>query len=505
MPSEISTVSGDKSVEELKRELAEAREQQAATAEILRVISTSSTDLEDIFAAMVSSAARLCDAYDAGIGRVEGNMLRLVAHNGPITPAGPTVPIGRRTVMGRAILDRQAIQVANAQAEGDEYPEASDFARRLGHRTILAVPLLRAGEAIGVVVLRRTEVRPFTDRQIELLKTFADQAVIAIENTRLFEAEQTRTRELTERTQELTETLEFQTALSNVLTAISRSPNDIQPVLDTIVETATRLCQADRAAIWRLLNGRFQFAAASGNSPESIDYMRQNPPPVGRESMSGRSFIEKRTLHVEDRQKDFDYPANELARKLGSRTTLTVPLMREGDPIGVIVLLRNQVWPFSVSQIGLVEAFAAQAVIAIENTRLFEAEQASKRELRESLEYQTATSEVLSVISRSPDQLQPVLDVITAFTGGNHFDQWIIILETLKALQGYDTIIIGHDTPVDRSAIDSIMTYVKRAKAIHSVSADAKTYSESLKAAFPDLQLAGFVDLSASYLYPAPH
>jgi len=168
-----------------KGELAEGREQQAATSDVLRIISSSPTDLQRVFGEIATSAARLCDAYDAGIGRVEGSVLRSVAHDGPITPL-ITVPIGHGTVMGRAILDRQAIQVADAQ-ECDEYPEGRDFAHRLGHRTILAVPLIHAGEAIGVIVLRRTEVRPFTDRQVELLKTFADQAVIAIANTRLFE------------------------------------------------------------------------------------------------------------------------------------------------------------------------------------------------------------------------------------------------------------------------------------------------------------------------------
>src|SRR6476659_2740621 len=191
MSSEVSAAGADQDLrranERLERELAEAREQQATTAEILRVISGSPMDSQRVFAEIAASAARLCDAYDAGILQVEGDVLRSVAHQGPIPTLGPvgraTPPLVRGIVMGRAVLDRQTIQVADLQAEGDEYPEGSDFARRLGHRTILAVPLVRASEAIGVIVLRRTEVRPFTDRQIELLKTFADQAVIAIENT----------------------------------------------------------------------------------------------------------------------------------------------------------------------------------------------------------------------------------------------------------------------------------------------------------------------------------
>jgi GAF domain-containing protein len=176
--------------EELERELAEAGEQQAATAEILRMISRSPTDLQGVFEEIAANAARLCDAYDASVLQVDGDCQRLVAHHGPI-PAIPmgrdTLPLARGVVTGRAVLDRQAIHVADVQTETDQYPEGSDNARRLGHRTVLAVPLISAGKAIGVIVIRRTQVRPFTDRQIDLLKTFADQAVIAIENTRLFE------------------------------------------------------------------------------------------------------------------------------------------------------------------------------------------------------------------------------------------------------------------------------------------------------------------------------
>src|SRR5262245_30589557 len=244
MPSDASTAGSDQHlgrvVDELKRELerktrelAEAREQQAATAEILASISSSVTDADQVFAKIAASAARLCEAHDATIVQVDGDGLRIVAHHGPIPPGG-TLPLARGVVAGRVVLDRRTIHLADVQAETNEYPEGSDRALRLGHRTILAVPLIRAGAAIGVISIRRTEVRPFTARQIDLLTTFADQAVIAIENTRLFEAEQARTRELTERTQELTEALEYQTATSDVLAVISRSKFDVQPVLDTI-------------------------------------------------------------------------------------------------------------------------------------------------------------------------------------------------------------------------------------------------------------------------------
>jgi two-component system, NtrC family, sensor kinase len=203
MSAETSTSGVDQSVEELKRELTESRDQQAATAEILRVISSSPTDPERVFAEIAASAARLCDAYDAVILRVAGDdVLRVVAHHGPIPPAD-TLPLTRGVVTGRAVLDRRTIQVPDLRAESDEYPEGSDRARRIGYHTILAVPLIRSGEAIGTIAIRRADVRPFTDRQIELLKIFADQAVIAIENARLLDELQVRQRELEGRTREL--------------------------------------------------------------------------------------------------------------------------------------------------------------------------------------------------------------------------------------------------------------------------------------------------------------
>src|SRR5215475_13499800 len=187
MAPEKSTIGGDQSVEEkLRRELADSREQQAATAEILRVISSSPTDLQRVFAEIATSAARLFDAYDAVIRQVDGEVLRLVAHHGPLPTPG-TLPVSRSLLTGRAVLDQRTIHVADLRAEGQEYPEGSDIALRLGYRAQLVVPLIRGGKAIGAISIRRTEVRPFTDREVDLLKTFADQAVIAIENVRLFE------------------------------------------------------------------------------------------------------------------------------------------------------------------------------------------------------------------------------------------------------------------------------------------------------------------------------
>ena len=372
----------------LKRE-AEALGQQAATAEILRVISISPTDVQPVFAAVLTSAARLCDAFDATIFQVDGNGLRLVAHEGAI----PSTPVGafplRGTAAGRAVLDRRTIHVPDLQAEVDEYPESSVIVRSYGFRTVLNVPLLRGAEAIGAISIRRTEVRPFTDRQIELLKTFADQAVIAIENVRLFN--------------ETKEGLEQQTATAEILRVISSSPTDLEPVMNTVAENAARVCGAEDAVVYRIEDDKLRRVAHFGSLSTHIPTA-----PINRDSPFGRAILERRTIHVENIEPllETEYRSiKEAAMTAGTGTRLAAPLMREGVPIGVIVIRRSVVQPFSNKQIALLETFAAQAVIAIENVRLF-------NETKEALEQQTATAEILRVIASSPTDLQPVFDTI---------------------------------------------------------------------------------------------
>jgi signal transduction histidine kinase/ssDNA-specific exonuclease RecJ len=412
MASEVPTAGAQQDlrrrVAELERELTEALEQQTATADVLKVISRSALDLQRVLDALVESAARLCNAYDAAILQVFGDDLRLVAHHGQIPTIRPvgqlTLPLVRGLLSGRAVIDRRTIQVADILAEADEYPENRRFATGRW-RTALAVPLVHAGEAVGVILMRRAEVRPFTERQIELVTTFADQAVIAIENTRLFEAEQASKRELQE-------TLEYQTATSEVLNVISRSPTELQPVLDAIARSSQRLCEADRSSVWRLVDRAFELAAISDHSRAVADYLARAPVPADRTSTAGRCVLEKRTLHIHDRLNEPGLPPLPQSYASGARTLLCVPLLREGEPIGVVRLSRDKVAPFTPRQIALVETFADQAVIAIENTRLFEAEQARTLDLTESLERQTATADVLKVISRSAFDLQRVLDTL---------------------------------------------------------------------------------------------
>src|SRR5262245_14299973 len=394
-----------KELSQAKGELAEAREQQAATVGVLATISSSPADLRRVCAEIAANAARLCDAHDAVIRQVDGEVLRLVAHHGPI-PTATVVVLRRRALPGRAALERRIIHVADLQAEAEEYPEGSDRARRLGFRTMLGVPLIHRGDAIGTISIRRIEVRPFTDRQIDLLRTFADQAVIAIENTRLFEAEQASKRELQE-------SLEYQTATSEVLSVISRSPTDLQPVFDAIARSALHLCGGTFSSVLRFDGRLIHFVAAHGITPECFEALRRTYPlPPVRAGATTRAIETGAVAEIPDVDADPDFEHRHVSLAQNYKSLVSVPMLKDGRPIGTITVGQSKTGQFPKRQIKLLQTFADQAVIAIENTRLFEEVQSRTRELQESLEYQTATSEVLSVNSRSPNALQPVLDSI---------------------------------------------------------------------------------------------
>src|SRR5262245_6110163 len=401
-----------KQLESRDRELAEASEREAATSEILRVIASSPTDLEPVLDVVAESAAKLCDATDALILRRADDSVQVVAQYGPIpTPLGH--PLTRGIPGSRAILDGQTIHIYDMMAEIDaEFPEARELRRLASSRTVLVTPLLREGAAIGAILIRRQEVRPFTPAQIKLLETFADQAVIAIENVRLFQELAHRTGELETSNVQLREALEQQTATSEILGVIANSPTEIQPVLETLIESATRLCGADKGFIYRWDGKFYRLAVASGTSTEFLEVLHKNPIRPGRQSATGRAALERRVVQIPDVLADPEYSWAEGQRGEEIRTILAVPMLREGTVIGVIGFRRTEVQPFTDKQIELVTTFAAQAVIAIENVRLFKELQERNAELREALEHQTATSEVLGIISRSPTDVQPVLDAI---------------------------------------------------------------------------------------------
>ncbi len=393
-----SAVDQETKVARLTRELHEALEQQTATAKVLQVISRSTFDLQPVLDTLVESATRLCEAYDSVILLRDGERLRVRAHYGPMPVDFVDWPIGRGWVTGRVFIDHKPIHVHDLQAAVDEYPDGSAMAIRLGHRTILVTPLMREDEAIGALVVRRTEVRPFTDKQIELVTTFADQAVIAIENTRLLN--------------ELRQSLEQQTATADVLEVISRSAFDLQMVLDTLVESATRLCEAQDAFIFLPSGDLYRVAARYGFTPEFHEFIKSNPITIDQGSVVGRTAIDGRLVHISDVLSDPKYTRHDGQKVGGFRAALGVPLLRERNVVGVIFLTRTKPQPFTDKQIELVQTFADQAVIAIENVRLFDDVQKRTRELTEALEQQTATSEVLQVISSSPGDLQPVFETM---------------------------------------------------------------------------------------------
>ena len=390
-----------KELQERNRDLTEALEQQTATSEILRVIASSPTDLQPVLEAVAESATRLCEGHDALIGRVEGDILRLNAHS-----TDPSrwldVPITRGRIAGQAILDRRTVHIHDLATEPEDTVQAST-SRSLGIRTVLATPLLREGVAIGTIMIRRMEVRPFTEKQIALLETFANQAVIAIENVRLF-------KELQERNRDLTEALEQQTATGEVLRVIASSPTDLQPVLDTLLANAVKLSGATKGHV-RQHDGEFlRVVAHYGETAEEVALLQSRPGRIGFPTSTNRAFSEQKPIQIADATAERG--PSSLAARHGARTLLSIPLLREGTAIGVIVIWRDIVEPFTERQVALVETFADQAVIAIENVRLFNELDTRNRQLTEALEQQTATSEILRVIASSPTDIQPVLDAV---------------------------------------------------------------------------------------------
>src|SRR5262249_28635219 len=350
-------------------------------AELLQVINRPQFALQSVFEAIAQSAMRLCEGEFSFVLRYDGELLRFAASYG-LTPEGLVAlqnslprPAGDDTANGRAVLRRSAVQIPDVRS--DPAYGALAVAQRVTYRSLVAVPLMRHGAPIGGITVGRARVGPFSEGHIRLLKNFADQAVIAIENSRLFEAEQASKRELQE-------SLDRQTATSEVLGVISRSPNEVRPVLDTIVATAQRLCQAERAIVWRPEGETFRVVAHRGLPEERVEYVYSARRPVSRGNMVGRAILARRAVQVEDVTTDpeLSAAAHAFNRAGNIHTILAVPLLLKGEPIGVITLSRTRVAPFDDKRVALVEAFADQAVIAIENTRLFEAEQASKRELQ---------------------------------------------------------------------------------------------------------------------------
>ena len=487
----IAPPSADQSAEQfdrLKRERDEALKQLAATSEVLSVISRSAGELQSVFETILANATRICAAKFGTLYLRDGDSFRAAAfHNAP--PAFIEARKDRLiqpdpgSTLGQAAATRQVAQVLDS-TKREAYRRRDPFvvagADLGGYRTIVSVPMIKANELIGVVSIYRQEVRAFTDKQIDLVKSFASQAVTALENARLLS--------------ELRESLQQQTATADVLKVISRSTFDLQPVLDTLTESAARLCDADIAAIIRQKGDAYYWATSYGLPADSSEYIKSNVViEPGRATVAGRVLQEGKTVHVPDVLEDSDYAIPSLnAQKIaGHRATLGVPLMREGSPIGVVLLMRRSPKPFSDKQIELVETFADQAVIAIENVRLFDEVQTRTRDLSESLQQQTATADVLKVISRSTFDLQTVLDALIE-TAANmcDADQGAITREIDGAFfraanYGYSSMLTDfiRNTPVqmDRSSIAGRALVEGRIVQIPDVQADAEyTFSPGL-------------------------
>ena len=387
--------------DEARKHLAEALAQQTATAEVLRVISSSPGDLEPVFQAMLASATQTCEAKFGILYRIEGDSARIISTLG-IPPAlaeylkrGPHRPPLNRlnplTPMGRVSQSRQLVHIPDYRTDQsylNRDPLTVAAVELGGIRTLLVVPMIKNDALMGAIVIFRQEVRPFTDKQIELVQNFANQAVIAIENTRLLN--------------ELRESLQQQTATANVLKIISHSTFDLKAVLNTLVESAARLCETEMAAIPRLTGSDLRHFASYGYTPDFQEFLERHPIVPGRGTATGRAALEGKTVHIPDVLADREYTLTEAQKLAGYRTLLAVPLMREGGPVGVLVMARIAQRPFTPKQIELASTFADQAVIAIENVRLFDEIQEKNRQLQQASEHKSQFVSSMSHELRTP-------------------------------------------------------------------------------------------------------
>jgi GAF domain-containing protein len=398
--------------------LAETFEQQKATDEILRAIARSPTDTESVLQAVALNAARLCDAVDAQIYRIEGDKLQLAVSHGPIPIVIREETISRGWVTGRSIVDRRSVHIHDvAMASDKEFPIARAVWRELGHRTVLATPLLTSAGPIGAILIRRVEAKPFTDAQIRLLETFANQAAIALENARIIS-------ELETRNKELDDALEQQKAMAELLKAISSANGELGPVFKTLLHNAIRLCDAKFGVLFLHEDGKFVAAAMQGVGKQFRKYLQSGPHSLGSGTVTGRAVVAGKPVQIVDLKAEDELVDAEIRKATvelaGGRTIFSVPMMRDSELVGAITIYRREVKPFTDKQIQLVSHFADHAVIAMENARLL-------NDLRSSLLQQTATADVLKAITNTAFDLdavfrillQSAIDLCGAF--GGHF------------------------------------------------------------------------------------